>query len=309
MSKKSSTTKAFLCRLLLSFLGLILGFFVFVASCSILIFGPITKEFLSFSIPFPPFAFLWEERSKWVSYLFTHSIEICFSILLGLSIAVFFFVIGFFIQRNLSNKKTIIHGSSRWAQDKELRESGLLSGRGVVMGQTKEAQYTTEPVDKPKRHKDESNDDYQTRLSFWKENRTQLVLDHEGKVISTNKNEHTLVVGATRSGKGVGCIIPTEFSWGESLIVFDPKCEGWEITSNFRSSFSYTFKFQPENPSESIHYNPLLSIRRGLNTIPDIQNLCYSLIAQNDNAKDPFWDDEGRRLLTVVIGYTIYAEA
>ena len=307
--KTSSTLNPLISRLIITILGIILGFFVFALSCSYLLFGPVEVRFLSFSLSLASLTRLWEERSNWFGFLFSNSIEVCFSILLGLAIAIIFFTVGSLVQRSLSNKRTIIHGSSRWATIKDLKERGLLSSKGIVMGQTDDARYGIQPIDKPKRRKEESSDDYKTRLLHWKENKSQTVMTQKGRLISTNKNEHILIVGATRSGKGVSCIIPTEFSWSESMIVFDPKCEGWGITSSFRSQFSYTFKFQPENPHESIHYNPLLSIRRGTNTIPDIQNLCFSLIVQNDNARDPFWDEEGRRLLTAIIGFVIYAES
>lgn len=212
------------------------------------------------------------------------------------------------IIRLFANRKTDLHGSSRWATDKELRKKGLLMGVGFVLGQTAKATYKKKRAEKPKRKKGESRSDYKDRLRMWNPSEEVDVFKKKGELITQGKNAHTLIVGSTRSGKGVNCIIPTAFRWSESMIILDPKAECWQITSNFRSRFSWTFKFQPEKPDESVHYNPLLSIRRGKQAIPDIQNLSFILIPNNLEDKDPFWNNEARKLFAAVIGYVIYCE-
>lgn len=207
--------------------------------------------------------------------------------------------------RALSNKKTTLHGSAKWATDEEMEKLGLLGETGVVLGQTYKAVYTEKDKEPPKRKDFKSKADYEQKMINWSPG-VETVFKKKGDLITQKSNAHMLIVGSTRSGKGVSCIIPTEFRWPESIIIFDPKAEGWDISSNYRAKFSYTFKFQPECPKESIHYNPLLSIRRGVATMPDIQNLCLSLIALNEQSKDPFWDNEARKLLAAVIGYVIY---
>lgn len=206
------------------------------------------------------------------------------------------------------NKKTTLHGSSRWMTQKELDDLGMTNKPGVVMCQTVDAKYVERKAPKPKKKKGELQSDYEVRLEKWSPKDEELEFVEPGDIISQNSNQHTLVVGSTRSGKGVSCIIPTEFKWNESIMIMDPKAEGWGISANFRSKFSYTFKFEPEKPEQSIHYNPLLAVRRGRQTIPDIQNLALILIPYNENAKDPFWDNEARKLLAAVMGYVIYCE-
>ena len=212
------------------------------------------------------------------------------------------------IIRLFANPKNTLHGSARWATRKELKNAGLLKGTGLVMGQTYDALFRQKKKKKPSRRKNETREEYRNRLELFNKDEKELKMVKSGDVLAQNRNAHTLVVGSTRSGKGVSVIIPTEFRWPESMIIFDPKGEGWEIAANFRSRFSWCFKFEPEKPNESIHYNPLLSIRRGTNTIADIQNLTQTLIAVNENQKDPFWDNEARRLFAAVIGYVVYCE-
>jgi type IV secretion system protein VirD4 len=49
--------------------------------------------------------------------------------------------------------------------------------------------------------------------------------------------EHVLLVGPTRSGKGVSTIIPTLVGWRESALVLDPKDgENDEVTATWRET-------------------------------------------------------------------------
>lgn len=223
-------------------------------------------------------------------------------------VGLFLFLVSIRVFRLLSNKKTTLHGSAEWATKKELRKAGLLKPYGMVLGQTYDAIYKTEKVPKPKKRKNETKSDYKFRLSKWDPRETQEVFKSPGELITQNKNNHLLLVGSTRSGKGVSVLIPTTFQWPESMIIFDPKGESWNVSANFRSRFSYTMKFEPERPDESMHYNPLLAIRRGKNAISDIQNLGFILIPDNPRATDSFWDTESRRLFTAVCGYVVYCE-
>ena len=204
------------------------------------------------------------------------------------------------------NRRTTIFGSARWASTRELKKIGLVNDTGMVLGQTNNTRYVRASKPRPKRKPGERNEEYQQRLVYWQPGKNNWKLKKPGDIIAHTENQHTLIVGATRSGKGINCIIPTELSWPGSMIVFDPKSEGWGITSNFRSRFSYTFKFEPERPDESVHYNPLLAIRRGKYTMADVQDLAFILMPDIEGATDPFWNTEGRRLFSTLCAYVLY---
>ena len=301
-------------KLICSLLSLFIGIFVFLCASSYFIKGGVEK--LVVVLFGHKFTFNMFDPWMVIPYMMKNGLkgieDISDQILLSLALsAVLWLVLQMITSRVLrlfANKKTTLHGSSRWASIKELKRAGLLTGIGVVLGQTADAVYKKVKPKKPKRKKGESRKDYDARLIKFNPDERVFHLDKPGQVITQAKNNHTLIVGSTRSGKGVGVIIPTEFQWGESMIVFDPKGEGWGISANYRSRFSYTFKFEPEKPADSIHYNPLLAIRRGKQTIPDIQNLGYILIPNNEADKDPFWSNEGRKLFCAVAGYVIYCE-
>ena len=74
--------------------------------------------------------------------------------------------------------------------------------------------------------------------------------------------EHVLCFAPTRSGKGVGLVVPTLLSWPSSAVVHDIKGENWALTAGWRSQFSHCLLFDPTD-ARSAAYNPLLEVRRG----------------------------------------------
>ena len=89
--------------------------------------------------------------------------------------------------------------------------------------------------------------------------------------------EHVLCFAPTRSGKGVGLVIPTLLTWPGSSIVHDIKGENWTITAGWRARFGRVLLFDPTNP-DSAAYNPLLEIRRGDCEVRDAQNIADILV-------------------------------
>ncbi len=129
-----------------------------------------------------------------------------------------------------------------------------------------------------------------------------------GRLLTFDGPEHQLVAGATRSGKGVGHVVPTLLSWPASALVFDPKIELWKITSGFRSTFSHCLHFKPTS-LESVRYNPLLEVRRGCQEIPDCQNISEMLV-NPDGSKQQLdvWDQHAAQLLTALQLHVLYTE-
>ena len=66
--------------------------------------------------------------------------------------------------------------------------------------------------------------------------------------------EHVLCFAPTRSGKGVGLVLPTLLTWAGSVIVHDIKGENHGLTAGWRARFSRIVLFDPTNP-ESDAYN------------------------------------------------------
>jgi hypothetical protein len=89
--------------------------------------------------------------------------------------------------------------------------------------------------------------------------------------------EHVLCFAPTRSGKGVGLVVPTLLTWPGSCIVHDIKGENWTLTSGFRAQHGRVLLFDPTNGT-SAAYNPLLEVRRGEWEVRDVQNVADVLV-------------------------------
>ncbi len=59
-------------------------------------------------------------------------------------------------------------------------------------------------------------------------------------LIETSYNEHILGYAPSRSGKGVGLVIPTLLTWRDSIIILDPKGELYDSTSGYARTLGYT---------------------------------------------------------------------
>src|SRR5579863_5171419 len=89
--------------------------------------------------------------------------------------------------------------------------------------------------------------------------------------------EHVLCFAPTRSGKGIGLVVPTLLTWSGSAIVHDIKGENWTLTAGWRRGFGRVLLFDPTNAA-SAAYNPLLEVRRGEFEVRDVQNIADVLV-------------------------------
>lgn len=120
--------------------------------------------------------------------------------------------------------------------------------------------------------------------------------------------EHVMAFAPTRSGKGVGLVIPTLLSWTGSAIIHDIKGENWQLTSGWRSKFSYCLLFNPTDP-RSARYNPLLEVRKGPNEVRDVQNIADILVdPEGALERRNHWEKTSHSLLVGAILHVLYAE-
>jgi type IV secretion system protein VirD4 len=143
------------------------------------------------------------------------------------------------------------------------------------------------------------------------------LLDSDGVVLGRYERaylrhdgpEHVLCFAPTRSGKGVGLVIPSLLTWPGSAIVHDIKGENWRLTAGFRARHGRVLLFDPTNTKSSA-YNPLLEVRRGEWEVRDVQNIADILVdPEGSLEKRNHWEKTSHALLVGAILHVLYAEA
>jgi len=120
--------------------------------------------------------------------------------------------------------------------------------------------------------------------------------------------EHVLCFAPTRSGKGVGLVVPTLLTWPGSCIVHDIKGENWTLTAGFRARHGRVLLFDPTN-AQSSAYNPLLEVRQGEWEVRDVQNIADILVDPEGSLdKRNHWEKTSHSLLVGAILHALYAE-
>lgn len=113
--------------------------------------------------------------------------------------------------------------------------------------------------------------------------------DHRG-LLRDHGDAHVLILGATRSGKGRGHVVPTLLSHPGSILAFDPKGELAAITSRRRAELGPVHVIDPTD-KHSAACNPLLELHTGAAIHGDCRMAAKLLMAGGDPTHDRFWED------------------
>ncbi len=131
---------------------------------------------------------------------------------------------------------------------------------------------------------------------------------HKRDYLRHDGPEHVLCFAPTRSGKGVGLVVPTLLTWPGSCIVHDIKGENWTLTAGFRAKHGRVLLFDPTNTRSSA-YNPLLEVRQGEWEVRDVQNIADILVDPEGSLdKRNHWEKTSHSLLVGAILHVLYAE-
>jgi type IV secretion system protein VirD4 len=164
-----------------------------------------------------------------------------------------------------------LHGDARWAHAAEILKAGLFSKEGK---------------------------------DGWP---AIVVGKFKGKFLQFFGQQFVALAAPTRSGKGVGIVIPNYLSYSHSIVGFDPKLENWSITAGFRASCGQEcYLFAPDSPKFETHrYNPLSYVRRDkIYRVDDIQgigNILYASSGADANSK--FFNEMAQ---TLFLGLVLY---
>ena len=123
--------------------------------------------------------------------------------------------------------------------------------------------------------------------------RTGIVVGRKrGKFLTFGGAEHVIVEAPTRSGKGVGIVIPNLLTWQGSVVVLDVKRENYEATAGFRAHYGQdVFLFNPtDREGRTARYNPLSYIDRSDpdDVIIELQKIATMLFVAPEHG-EAFW--------------------
>jgi len=161
------------------------------------------------------------------------------------------------------------HGTAGFASDEQLKLRGLKERRGLLCGRTTE----------------------------------------KGELIRFNEPGHLLTVAPTRTGKGVGAVIPNALTHAGSLVVIDPKGENARVTARARREMGQNvYVLDPFGVSgePSAHFNPLDFIRAGTEDAAEDADLVAEMLAETEGAKSAsssHFEESAKMLLRGVILY------
>lgn len=130
---------------------------------------------------------------------------------------------------------------------------------------------------------------------------------YKGRYLMFPGAQHALISAPTRSGKGVGIVIPNLLNWPDSLVVLDIKQENWDITSGYRRKHGQEcFLFNPAATDYRTHrYNPLCYISEDPNfRIDDVQKIANMLFPDQPGT-DVIWTATPRSLFMGVVLYLL----
>ena len=124
-------------------------------------------------------------------------------------------------------------------------------------------------------------------------------------LIEKTQNEHILCYAPSRSGKGVGLVVPSLLLWKDSSITLDPKGENWELTAGWlRKNGMTTIRLDLGAPY--YRYNPLSELKPNSVDLPDEVRRMVGLICGDGSKGDnKFFDDNAKDLLTAALTYLI----
>jgi len=120
-------------------------------------------------------------------------------------------------------------------------------------------------------------------------------------------SQHVILSAPTRSGKGVGIVIPNLLTWSDSVVVLDIKQENHGITSAYRQRYGQPcFLFNPAASDYRTHrYNPLAYISADPNfRIDDTQKIANMLFPDQQGV-DPIWTATPRSLFLGIVLYLL----
>jgi type IV secretion system protein VirD4 len=132
---------------------------------------------------------------------------------------------------------------------------------------------------------------------MFKESDTGLIVGkHNGSLLRLGGQQFVILAAPTRSGKGVGIVIPNLLDYRESIVVLDIKQENFDLTSGWRASQGQeVFLFNPFAEDRRTHrWNPLTYVSSDpAFRISDLMSIAAMLYPDGAD-EQKFWVSQAR---------------
>ena len=136
-----------------------------------------------------------------------------------------------------------------------------------------------------------------------------VVGKYNGRTLRFPGQQFVMLAAPTRSGKGVGVVIPNLLSYEESVCVLDIKQENFDITAGYRKEIlkQEIYLFNPfaedvdinGKPAPRTHrYNFFSAISNGVFRVGDVLSIGNAIWPSG--GKDTFWNDNARNIFLAV---------
>ena len=128
-----------------------------------------------------------------------------------------------------------------------------------------------------------------------------LIGRYRGKFLALPGQLSVMLSAPTRSGKGVGVVVPNLLNWPDSVVVLDIKGENYDITAGYRAERGQAvYAFAPFDESARSHrWNPLTAVRTSpLHRVGDLLTI-GQVFFPNDGSgtsSEAFFNDQARNL-------------
>jgi len=134
---------------------------------------------------------------------------------------------------------------------------------------------------------------------------TALVVGRRGRrLVYMSGQQFAILAAPTRSGKGVGIVIPNLLSYEGSIVVLDIKQENFDLTSGWRKAQGQdVYLFNPfAEDLRTARWNPLHYVSDGVFRISDIMALAETLYPDGIGDQG-FWVSQARNTF---VAFTMY---
>jgi type IV secretion system protein VirD4 len=129
-----------------------------------------------------------------------------------------------------------------------------------------------------------------------------ILVGRHGKHFLALPGQLSVMLSApTRSGKGVGVVIPNLLNWPDSVVVLDIKGENFDVTAGYRAAHGQAvYAFSPFDEGACSHrWNPLSTVRTSpLHRVGDLLSI-GQVFFPNDGgstSSEAFFNDQARNL-------------